>query len=184
MDYYQDIRVIADAETSDPVLLAQLFMRLHQVMGKVGGGRIGISFPEVKKTLGDRLRVHGSQPDLTALQQSGWLQGLRDYIASSEIAAVPTDVSWRVVKRVQVKSSAERLRRRSVSKGWLSEEEAQQRISLVNEQRSELPYLLIKSGSNGNAYPLFIEHGPILSSSVTGCFNSYGLSATVTIPWF
>lgn len=184
MDYYQDIRVIEDAETSTPVLLAQLFMRLHQKMGKVAEGRIGISFPEVNKTLGDQLRVHGSLTDLTALQQSDWLQGLRDYIVSSEITAVPAGVSWRVVKRVQVKSSAERLRRRSVSKGWLSEAEAQQRISLVNEQRSDLPYVLIKSGSNRNAYPLFIEHGPLQPSPVAGCFNSYGLSATATIPWF
>lgn len=184
MDYYQDIRVIADAETSGPVLLAQLFMRLHQKMSRVAEGRIGISFPEVKKTLGNQLRVHGSLTDLTALQQSDWQQGLLDYIVRDEIAAVPAGVSWRVVKRVQVKSSAERLRRRSINKGWLSEAEAQQRISLVNEQRSDLPYLLIKSGSNGNAYPLFIEHGRILHSPVAGCFNAYGLSATATIPWF
>lgn len=184
MDYYQDIQVIADAETSSQVLLAQLFMRLHQNLGKVAGGRIGISFPQVKKTLGNQLRVHGSLADLTTLQQSNWLQGLWDYITSSEIAAVPAGVAWRVVKRVQVKSSAERLRRRSVSKGWLSEAEAQQRIGLVSEQRSDLPYVLIKSGSNGNAYPLFIEHGQLQPSPVGGIFNSYGLSATATIPWF
>lgn len=184
MDYYQDIKVIADAETSDGVLLAQLFMRLHQVLGRVAEGRIGISFPQVKKTLGQQLRVHGSQADLTALQQSGWLKGLQDYIASSEIASVPQEISWRVVKRVQVKSSAERLLRRSVSKGWLSEAEARQRSSLLNEQRSDLPYMLIKSGSNRNAFPLFIEHGPIQSSPVIGSFNAYGLSATATIPWF
>ena len=184
MDYYQDIQVIADAETSAPVLQAQLLMRLHKIMGRVAEGRIGISFPQVKKRLGDQLRVHGSLGDLTALQQSGWLNGLHDYISCGEISAVPQDVCWRVVKRVQVKSSAERLRRRSVSKGWLSEAEAQQRISLLNEQRSDLPYLLIKSTSNGQAYPLFIEHGPVQSSPVAGQFNSYGLSGTATIPWF
>lgn len=184
MDYYQDIKVIADAETSAPVLLARLFMRLHKMMGKVAEGRIGISFPQVKKTLGNQLRVHGSQGDLTALQQSDWLHGLHDYIACGEISAVPQDVCWRVVKRVQVKSSAERLRRRSVSKGWLTEAEAQQRISLLNEQRSDLPYVLIKSGSNGHDYPLFIEHGPVQSSPAAGRFNSYGLSGTATIPWF
>ncbi|QGU88879.1 type I-F CRISPR-associated endoribonuclease Cas6/Csy4 [Erwinia sorbitola] len=184
MDHYQDIQVIADAETSGPVLLAQLFMRLHQMLGRVAAGRIGVSFPLVARTLGDCLRVHGTLADLTALQQSGWQQGLRDYIISGEISAVPQEVSWRVVKRVQVKSSAERLRRRSVNKGWISEEEARERISVLKEQRSNLPYVLIKSGSNGNAYPLFIEHGPLQSTPVSGGFNSYGLSATATIPWF
>ncbi|MFG1173690.1 type I-F CRISPR-associated endoribonuclease Cas6/Csy4 [Erwiniaceae bacterium CAU 1747] len=184
MDYYQDIRVTGDAETSVPVVLAQLFMRLHKTMGKVAEGRIGISFPQVNKTLGSQLRVHGTHDDLTALQQSAWLHGLRDYIVCAEVSAVPQEKSWRVVKRVQVKSSAARLRRRSVSKGWLSEEEAQQRISLLNEQRTDLPYVMIASGSNGHAYPLFIEHGPIQSLPAAGRFNSYGLSATATIPWF
>ncbi|TKJ91338.1 type I-F CRISPR-associated endoribonuclease Cas6/Csy4 [Erwinia persicina] len=184
MDYYQDIRVVADAEVSEQVIMARLFMRLHQFTGKVAEGRIGISFPQVKKTLGNQLRIHGTQADLTTLKQSSWLQGVLDYISCGEITAIPQTVSWRVVRRVQVKSSAERLRRRSVSKGWLSEAEAQQRISVCDEQRSHLPYLLIKSGSNGHAYPLFIEHGPIQSSQTTGSFNSYGLSATQTIPWF
>ncbi|WP_338495291.1 type I-F CRISPR-associated endoribonuclease Cas6/Csy4 [Erwinia aphidicola] len=184
MDFYQDIDVIEDAEIPEPVLLAQLFMRLHKVMGQVAAGRIGISFPRVNKTLGNQLRVHGSLTDLNALQQRGWLQGLRDYIVCAEIAAVPQEVCWRVVKRVQVKSSSERLLRRSVRKGWLTEAEAQQRSSQLNEQRSDLPYVLIRSGSNGNAYPLFIEHGPIRSSAAEGSFNSYGLSATATIPWF
>jgi len=184
MDYYQDIRVLADVETPEQVLMAQVFLHLHKVLQRAASNRIGISFPAVKVTLGDRIRLHGSHEDLAALQQSTWEQGLRDYINCSGIAKVPEGASWRYVKRVQVKSSAERLRRRSVSKGWLSESEALQRISNANEQRSDLPYLMIKSGSNGNAYPIFIEHGPIGAVPVDGSFSSYGLSATKTVPWF
>lgn len=184
MDYYQDIRVLADAETADHVVMAQLFQRLHQYLQRAADGRIGISFPEVKLMLGNRLRLHGSQKDLSALQQCDWQHGLKDYIHCDVISRVPEKKSWRTVRRVQVKSSAERLRRRSVKKGWLSESEAQQRINAINEQRSDLPFLFIKSGSNGNAYPFFIEHGPVVSAPIPGEFSSYGLSATTPIPWF
>ena len=184
MDFYQDINVIQDAEIPEPVLLAQLFMHLHKVLARVGEGRIGISFPEVQRSLGHCLRLHGTVDDLNSLQQSGWQHMMRDYIVCGAVAAVPHDVKWRTVKRVQLKSSAERLRRRSVSKGWLTEEEAQQRISVLKEQRSPLPYLLISSRSSGQAYPLFVEHGPLKSSPEAGTFSSYGLSASATIPWF
>lgn len=184
MDYYQDIRVIEDAETAEHAVMAQLFQRLHQYLRRAAEGRIGISFPDVKKTLGSRLRLHGSLADLSALQRCDWQHGLRDYIACTPVSRVPDIISWRFVRRVQVKSSAERLRRRSISKGWLSESEALQQINVINEQRSDLPFLLIKSGSNGNAYPFFIEHGPVQSMPVPGEFSSYGLSATTNIPWF
>ncbi|CAO95891.1 type I-F CRISPR-associated endoribonuclease Cas6/Csy4 [Erwinia tasmaniensis] len=184
MDRYQDIRVRVDAEMTAPVLLAQVFMRLHQVLMRAANGRIGISFPDVKLTLGDRIRLHGTLDDLSSLQQSGWDKGLTDYIACSAIDPVPPGAAWRTVRRVQVKSSAERLRRRSVNKGWLNEAEAAERINVLSEQRSDLPYLQIKSGSNGHAWRLFIEHGPLVSVPVNGGFSSYGLSATATVPWF
>ncbi|CCG88214.1 type I-F CRISPR-associated endoribonuclease Cas6/Csy4 [Erwinia piriflorinigrans] len=184
MDRYQDIRVRVDEEIGEAVLLAQVFMRLHQVLRQTANGRIGISFPGVKVTLGDRIRLHGTQDDLHALQHSGWDRGLTDYISCTDIAPVPPQAVWRSVRRVQVKSSAERLRRRSVNKGWLNEAQAAERISVVNEQRSDLPYLQIKSGSNGHAWRLFIEHGPLLSARCEGSFSSYGLSATATVPWF
>ncbi|MCT2387890.1 type I-F CRISPR-associated endoribonuclease Cas6/Csy4 [Erwinia pyrifoliae] len=184
MDHYQDIRVRVDEENGEAVLLAQVFMHLHQVLMRAANGRIGISFPNVKRTLGDRIRLHGTLDDLSSLQQSGWNKCLTDYIACSAIDPIPPGAAWRTVRRVQVKSSAERLRRRSVNKGWLSEAEAAERISVLNEQRSNLPFLQIKSGSNGQAWRLFIEHGPLVSAPSDGGFSSYGLSATTTVPWF
>jgi len=184
MDHYQDLRVLEDAETAGHVLMAQLFQRLHQFLQRAAGGRIGMSFPDVKLTLGNRIRLHGTLEDLNSLQRCDWQHGLRDYVSCGNIVAIPDVTGWRSVRRVQVKSSAERLRRRSVSKGWLSESDARENISLMNEQRSDLPFLFIRSGTNGNAYPFFIEHGPLRTAPVQGGFSSYGLSSTSTIPWF
>ena len=91
---------------------------------------------------------------------------------------------WRCVSRVQVKSSAQRLMRRSVKKGWLTEEEAQQRMLTMAEARTDLPWLNLRSLSTGQSFRLFIRHGDLLSAPVTGVFSTYGLSATATIPWF
>jgi len=184
MDHYQDIHVLEDAEISEHVLVAQVFQRLHLFLQKTVQGRVGISFPKVQKTLGNMIRLHGSSADLISLKGTGWDQGLRDYIRCSEINQIPEDVSWRYVRRVQVKSNTERLYRRSVRKGWITEEEAVNRIGSNSEQKSRLPYVSIKSVSNGNAYPLFIEHGPLQPTPTAGTFSSYGLSATTTIPWF
>lgn len=184
MDHYIELRVLPDPEFSAPMLLEALFAKLHRALGAVGKGRIGVSFPDAGKTLGERLRLHGSQEALTELEQHGWRKGLRDYTESSAILPVPADAAYRTVRRVQVKSSAERLQRRSVAKGWLTMEQAQQRISAVKEQRSTLPFIRLKSFSNGQSFLLFIEQGTLRTTPTAGEFSAYGLSATATIPWF
>ena len=122
MNFYQDIRVLEDPEFSEPMLMAALFAKLHRVLGAQANGAVGVSFPRAGKMLGDTLRLHGSQDALQALQATPWLKGLRDYTQCSDIQRIPENVMHCTVSRVQVKSSAERLRRRSVKKGWLTEE--------------------------------------------------------------
>ena len=100
------------------------------------------------------------------------------------ITPVPAVKGWRTVSRVQVKSSPQRLLRRSVRKGWLTEEQAQQRLVESTEQHSDLPYLNVKSLSNQQQFWVFIRHGELRSEPVSGTFTSYGLSSTATIPWF
>jgi len=74
--------------------------------------------------------------------------------------------------------------RRSVKKGWINEEEAQQRIRTMEEARTDLPWLNLRSLSTGQSFRLFIRHGELLSAPVVGMFSTYGLSATATVPWF
>jgi CRISPR-associated endonuclease Csy4 len=184
MDHYLDIRVLDDPEFSAQQLLNALFAKLHRTLALISAGQIGVSFPAAAKTLGGTLRLHGAAAALSALQSTFWFKGLRDYTQVGEILPVPDNAKFRIVKRIQVKSSVERLRRRSVKKGWLTEEQAAVKISATTEKRTNLPFLEVKSTSTGQLFKLFISQGPILSAPSTGEFSAYGLSATGTIPWF
>lgn len=184
MDHYLNIRVLADPEFSSQALLEALFAKLHRALVATGHGRIGVSFPGAGKTLGSQIRIHGGAGDLAELQSAGWLKGLRDYCECSDILPVPAAVKYRVVRRVQVKSNAQRLRRRSVSKGWLTEEESLLRIPDNREQHCHLPFLRLKSLSSEQSFLLFIDQGELQQTPVSGTFSAYGLSAIATVPWF
>jgi len=184
MDSYLDIRVLPDPEFTAQALLDALFAKLHRALGQHAAGGIGISFPHAGKNLGDKLRLHGTSAALAAFHQLNWLKGLGDYTDCSAILPVPADAKHRTIGRVQVKSNAERLRRRAIKKGKLTEEEALQRIPDSVSQRSNLPFVNVKSLSNGERYPLFIRQGEIRQQASPGEFSSYGLSASATVPWF
>lgn len=184
MDHYLDIRVLPDPEFSEETLMAALFAKLHRALGARGKGDIGISFPRHALKPGAVLRLHGTQPSLEELEQMAWRRGLSDYCQCGNIIPVPDAPGWRCVRRLQVKSSPQRLLRRSVKKGRLSEEEAQQKLLLTHEKHTDLPWVSMRSLSTGQSFRLFIHHGDIVDSAVTGEFSSYGLSQTATIPWF
>lgn len=184
MDHYFEIRVLPDPEFSEELLMAALFAKLHRALATRGTGDIGVSFPLVTVKPGAVLRLHGKAQALAELEQMAWRQGLGDYCCCSTIAAIPAVIGWRTVTRMQVKSNAERLMRRSVKKGWLTEEEAGQRLLQMAEQRTGLPFLPMRSLSNGHAFRLFIRHGALQAQPVAGVFSSYGLSPQATIPWF
>ncbi|WP_434462252.1 type I-F CRISPR-associated endoribonuclease Cas6/Csy4 [Serratia plymuthica] len=184
MDHYQDIRVLPDPEFSVPTLMAALFAKLHRALATHGKGDIGVSFPNMQRTPGTVLRLHGEHQALMVLAEYGWLKGLRDYTETGTIQAVPAAVQYRTVSRVQVKSSAERLRRRAVTKGWLTEEQARERILIANEQRTSLPFMLLKSLSTGQSFRLFLKQGALQEKPTKGTFSFYGLSPSATVPWF
>ncbi|WP_449553598.1 type I-F CRISPR-associated endoribonuclease Cas6/Csy4 [Lelliottia amnigena] len=184
MDHYLEIRVLSDPEFSEETLMAALFAKLHRALGARGQGDIGVSFPRYSLKPGDTLRLHGSAQSLDELEKMAWRKGLSDYCLCKGVLPAPDINAWRCVSRVQVKSSPQRLMRRSVKKGWLTEEEAQQRLLNLQEARTDLPWLNLQSLSTGQSFRLFIRHGDIVDMPMCGEFSSYGLSATATIPWF
>lgn len=184
MDHYLEIRVLPDPEFSEETLMAALFAKLHRALVEREKGDIGVSFPLLDIKPGSSLRLHGSAQALSELEKLSWRKGLSDYCECSAVTPVPQIKGWRCVSRVQVKSSPQRLLRRSVKKGWLTEEEAQQRLLQMQEQHTDLPWLNMRSLSTGQSFRLFVRHGEILSSPVSGEFSCYGLSPTATIPWF
>lgn len=184
MKYYIEIKVLPDQEFSSSLLMNALFAKLHRALAEAGHSEIGASFPQANKTLGDTIRLHGSQDALDRLMNVGWLKGLTDYTHATAVASVPDNCKHRVVKRVQAKSSVERMYRRSVKKGWLSAEEAETRMNAAKEQQLKLPYIQLKSGSTGQSFRLFIQQGKIVDVPVAGNFSAYALSDVATIPWF
>ncbi|MBM95204.1 MAG: type I-F CRISPR-associated endoribonuclease Cas6/Csy4 [Oceanospirillaceae bacterium] len=184
MDYYVEITVLPDPEFEEQVLLNALFSKFHRGMGQTVPGEVGISFPEVAKRLGSVLRLHGNESSLNQLMAENWLKGMRDYCQVGEVHPVPEVVQYRTVRRVQAKSAWNK-RKRSIAKGWLTEAEAPAKIPDSQQKNlKHVPFLQIKSLSNGNPMRIYIEHGALKDDPVAGTFNSYGLSATATIPWF
>ncbi|MET0043907.1 MAG: type I-F CRISPR-associated endoribonuclease Cas6/Csy4 [Candidatus Thiodiazotropha sp. 6PLUC3] len=155
---------------------------------KIDNRSIGVSFPRVnpdKPSLGDILRLHGDSMDLLRLQEEDWQTGMWDHLKINVIASVPDDCEFCRVKRVQAKSSAERLRRRYSKRH--QEVSADQISSLFPdalEEKLQLPYLRLKSTSTGQSFMLFISHDMIKNQMVSGDFNCYGLSEAATVPWF
>ncbi len=206
MDHYIEIRVLPDPEFHAALLMSAVFAKLHRALCDVGRGEIGVSFPGMrgkgdkgdkgdqgdkggkgyksdKPGMGDRLRLHGGQQALARVMEQNWLKGLRDYTEVSPIAPAPAHAEQRAPMRRQFKSSPERLLRRSVKTGRMSQAEAQQ-ASQRKPQLSDGPFLRMKSASTAQEFCLFIEAGPKQAQAVAGKFSDYGLSQQATVPWF
>ena len=187
MDYHVDIELRPDPEFSPHQLLAALYAKLHRALVAQGSIAIGVSFPGFDSKaphLGTRLRLHGGFGVLSTLLEGDWLTGMRDHIALTPPKPVPTNAQHRCVARVQVKSSPERLRRRLMRRQNIDEQEARARIPDTSARFAQLPFISLRSTSTGQNFMLFIEHGPIQVSAVSGDFNAYGLSQGATSPWF
>ncbi len=187
MDHYIEISLLPDPEFPPNLLMNALFAKLHRGLVEWGDNRIGVSFPEhddKKPTLGKRLRLHGSEQGLSELMNHNWLQGMSDHIHVTGVQPIPTPKGYRRVRRVQAKSSPERLRRRYMRRHPVDEQSARQAIPDSATETLALPYITIGSQSTGQRFRLFIEHGPIVDQPVEGRFSHYGLSPETTIPWF
>jgi CRISPR-associated endonuclease Csy4 len=184
MDHYLELRLRQDPEFLETVLMNALFAKLHRALCEVGQGGIGVSFPNADKNLGDKLRLHGSKEALERLMALNWLTGMRDHLSIFELRPVPANCQHRIVQRVQAKSSAERLYRRSVRNGRLSEREAEKKTVTAKEERLQLPFVQLRSASTGEQFRLFIKQGAPMDRPQPGRFSDYGLSSIATVPWF
>lgn len=187
MDHYLDLKLLPDPEFPATQLMSALLAKLHRGLHDLRRSDVGISFPDVDTAgygLGSRLRLHGSTEALDRLITLKWLSGMHDHLHISELKPIPAQVRWRCVSRVQVDSNPERARRRLIKRHGISEEEARQRIPDNAGKRSSLPFVSVRSATNGHNFRLFIRHGTLRDQPVAGDFGAYGLSSTATIPWF
>jgi CRISPR-associated endonuclease Csy4 len=187
LTHYIELRLRHDPEVAPTHLLAALYTRVHRALAAQGTTSIAVTFPDYsaeRHTLGQRLRLHGSEAELQAWATGPWLGGMRDHVSMSPVAGVPTQVQHQTLRRLQVKSSPERLRRRLMKRHQLSEAQARERIPANVAQTTSLPYLTLASTSTAQQFRLFLVLGDAQESAQTGLFNAYGLSITATVPWF
>lgn len=187
MDHYLDLTLLPNPEIAQPHLMAALFGKLHLALVAQRSEHIGISFPGVQTSrvwLGDCLRLHGSQADLNALMASNWLLAMRDHLRATAVRPVPAGVGFCVVSRVQAKSNPERQRRRQIRRHGITADEALARLPDSAAEKLDLPYIQLRSQSTGQPFRLFIRHGQLQPTAISGSFNAYGLSTTATVPWF
>ena len=130
------------------------------------------------------MRLIGPSTDLERLMEMGWLKGMRDHVRVASVRSVPTDAEYRSLRRVQVKSSPERIRRRQMRRHGLTEMEALERVPDAASRRLNLPFVSLASSSTGQRFHLFLELGSASGPQIPGQFNAYGVSMTATVPWF
>jgi CRISPR-associated endonuclease Csy4 len=188
MSHYIDIHLKQDPEFPAHQLMAALYAKLHRALVQLKSSELGISFPgyddSTQLTLGSTLRVLGPPAELDRLMDVGWLHGMRDHVQVRPLAAVPAGASNRHLRRVQSKSSPERLRRRQMRRHGLTEKEALERAPALVAKHLRLPFVQLSSGSTGQVFRLYLQLGPALPQPSAGTFNAYGLSAAATIAWF
>lgn len=186
MDHYIDIQLLPDPEFASPVLMNALYAKLHRVLVQLECADVGLSFPDYREggaKLGEKMRLHGDLQRLQGLMDSNWLTGMHDHVRAGSVLKVPDSAQVLSVRRVQAKSSAERIRRRQMRRHGLTQEEALVQIPDSLEKRLKLPFITLKSQSTEQVFRLFIRQEKT-ERWVPGCFNSYGLSAEATVPFF
>ncbi len=186
MDHYLEFRILPDTEFASTQLMSILFGKIHLALVDLGSGDIGVSFPDGdnSRTLGTRLRLHGTVDALNRLTQIHWTTGMSDYVVQTPVMQIPVGVRYRSLYRIQAKSNPERLRRRMMKRHGVDAETAANHIPDSAAETLKLPYVQIKSLSSGKHFRLFFQFGPVEQKARGGIFNTYGLSREATVPWF
>jgi len=192
MKHYIEIKLLPDAEIGLGFLWSKVYQQIHLALveykesdGMVG---IGLSFPNYGEDtfpLGNMIRLFGQERDeLVALRIDQWLARLSDYLTITQIMAVPHGVeSHATFSRKQFKSNIERLARRQAKRQGISLEAAMKNYEGMSEQRTQLPFVNLKSLSTDQTLKLFIQKENRAKSTTTR-FNLYGLSGESTVPCF
>lgn len=187
MVHYIDIKLLPDPEIPAHQLMAALYAKLHRALVQLQSTTIAVSFPGYKAvptTLGATVRLIGAEIDLARLMGQGWTKGLHDHMEVMPVDSVPANTKHRSLRRVQAKSSPERLRRRHMRRHGLTGDQAKERVPDSTAELLHLPFLVMASTSTRQTFPIFLRLGPVEPTARAGAFNAYGLSTTATIPWF
>jgi CRISPR-associated endonuclease Csy4 len=192
MKHYIELSLLHSVEIPLYFLWEKVYQQVHLAFVEAQDNNekvdIGAAFPDYDAKrfyLGNRLRLFAQdESKLKKLDINKWLSRFLDYVHISGVRGVPDDVLGHACfKRLQTKSSNERLARRKAKREKISYEEALSALRKREEETSNAPYIHVKSLSSDKCYRLMIDcvsH----EQSVSGKFSTYGLSSTSTVPVF
>lgn len=193
MQYYIEVTLLPSAEIPLYFLWEKVYQQVHLALVEVknpdGHVSIGASFPDYKDDLnhlGKKLRLFAiTDTELARLNLHQWLERLNDYVHVTGIRSVPEKpLGHACFKRVQTKSSTERLARRKVKREGTSFEAAMEILADHKEKVSKLPYIRIKSLSSGKRYRMMISYTETDQQSNANNYNTYGLGNNSSVPIF
>lgn len=185
--HYLDLKILPYPEIGGAELLGALYNRLHQSFIHLKINSIGVSFPQYSTNplaIGNVLRLHGTETTLAQFMKADWMRGMREHVHLTEINRAPEQAQHRTLMRKQFKTNVERLRRRRMRRKGETAEQAAASIPTSVERKPDLPFLHLNSKSSGRSFLMHLALGPPQRQASLGTFNSYGLSRTVTVPWF
>ena len=183
MNSYIEITIKPDAEMPLNWLLNAIYTKLHKALADASSTNLGVSFPKMKITLGDTLRLHGKVITLDRFTSSDCLGGLRGYYSLSPILPVPDTAQHRTISRKQPSMTQSKLNR-LLKRGSISQEQVKEYRVKMFTKGLDNPYVELKSASNGHSHRRYIEFGELRDKPLIGDFDQFGLSKTATIPWF
>lgn len=213
MNYYQEIRLLPDAESSLGFIWQKVYQQIHIALAdnKIGENHsaVALSIPGYVDSkvgirtfpLGDTLRLFAeSEQALKELNIAKWLVRLEDYAQVKSIKPVPDDCRYACFTRKTVKGEKRILAKAKQMAEYKAGETGEPAEKWFKHYRQEsatlsshLPFVQInrsqseqEQGKSG--FKLFIDM-QMHDAPKNGKFNCYGLSYTAddtqaTVPWF
>ena len=186
MKYYVEINIIKDEYYNN--IMSSLFQQLHLFIVE-SKSNIAVSFKDYYcddeddriSVLGDTVLLFAKTAEelnkLNLIDKFRFLLN-KNEIFISDVKTVPEKIEgYAIFSKVDVKyaqgATKRRWERRNPGKSFVYKE----------ENKSNLPFIRLKSLSSGNFFSLHIKK-TIVDEAVEGRFSTYGLSSSSTVPLF
>ena len=174
VSHYRDVRIIDQEDLPTPVIMSQLFEKLHHGLVPESSRRIAVSFPEIGVTLGSLLRLHGTADDLQSFGLDWVGRLLIRMVRCGGVFTAPPEASSKVFRRVQPRAGGERWLRR-----WEKRHGDELPRQVPKAERISAPFAQIRSKSTGHTLRLFIVMDDPKQDRDRP--NSYGLGCPVPL---
>lgn len=171
---YQEISLLESNSIPHDILMSKVFTQLHLcfVKHKIN---LPISFPNYsERNVGLKIRVFGPREILVNFNLKIELEKFSDYVYVSTIRNTASCKKFVIYKRFR-DAKAKGINNRLNEK---NPERVKYLLKISHTPRIKLPFIYLKSNSNGSKYPMFISKNDVSEYSNISV-NSFGLGAVV-----